>query len=68
MNDVVISYGNLARPSSISHSHRVNKVCACFLVRQWLNRDEGGHGVSNPFLASFFFSQCFGFYLSLFAQ
>lgn len=30
MNDVVISYGNLARLSSISHGHVIIKGCTCF--------------------------------------
>jgi hypothetical protein len=32
MNDAVISYGDLARLSSISHGYIVNKMCAAVLV------------------------------------
>lgn len=68
MNDVVISYGNLARLSSISHSHVVYKVCACFSGMTVTKSGLKGSQCSNPFLAPLFFCYCFGFYFSLFSE
>lgn len=55
MNDAVISYGNLARRSSISPSHVVNKVSACFSAMSVTKSELGRSQRPNPFLAPFFF-------------